>query len=648
MPFIPEKLRDETHRFIKVAENGKQPIEKGWVKTTNYSYKNKKLQEHLKNGGNYGVLGGHGNLVILDCDTKELVEIAETCLPETLTIETGSGGRHYYYKSKDLDKPLRLKDVGGKNVGDIQGMGKQVVGPTCIHPNGKKYRVIKDININKVTKQMLKGVFSEYLAKNGTTQKNQVNTFDETLSITRVVPTTGLKKRGEEYQGAHPVHGSDGGNNFTINPSKNVWFCFRHDIGGGPLSFIAIKEGIINCGDDLDGENFKKTLEIARDKYGLEMDNNFEKSVELMKKRGFRYDDGLWEKDGERYTILKNGTVERYYTLEEKQNKKIKMEIPKVSMLCPICGENDETCPHTREDIHKFFYKDAKQNQKKRWKMKESEQKENMDYAQELGFEMNPKKPGLMMKEEEVDGEPIYAYLDFRQDRKRPDPVNGVPWARYFDNDDDGKWRFVPTSLLDNIQSFKDYKDREVTHDEEAEEKEEILEEEASEIDEPVEAEKPEVLQASEVNFQVEETNLVPAGSGIVKPVVTPQEFKENWDNYRALRDSMIEQDDIVKIQGKPYLKKGFWRKIATAFNLSDEIIKEEKINVDDGFMWKIMVRTLAPNGRVATGVGVCDSRERNWAHPEHDVYATCHTRAKNRAISDLVGGGEVSAEEMM
>ena len=32
----------------------------------------------------------------------------------------------------------------------------------------------------------------------------------------------------------------------------------------------------------------------------------------------------------------------------------------------------------------------------------------------------------------------------------------------------------------------------------------------------------------------------------------------------------------------------------------------------------------------------------------EHDVYATAHTRAKNRAISDLVGGGEVSAEEML
>ena len=31
----------------------------------------------------------------------------------------------------------------------------------------------------------------------------------------------------------------------------------------------------------------------------------------------------------------------------------------------------------------------------------------------------------------------------------------------------------------------------------------------------------------------------------------------------------------------------------------------------------------------------------------EHDILATAETRAKNRAISDLVGGGSVSAEEI-
>jgi len=52
--------------------------------------------------------------------------------------------------------------------------------------------------------------------------------------------------------------------------------------------------------------------------------------------------------------------------------------------------------------------------------------------------------------------------------------------------------------------------------------------------------------------------------------------------------------------------------------------------------------------GRSSIGTAIASSREKDrWAHEEHDVYTLCHTRAKNRAIADLVGGGEVSAEEV-
>ena len=45
--------------------------------------------------------------------------------------------------------------------------------------------------------------------------------------------------------------------------------------------------------------------------------------------------------------------------------------------------------------------------------------------------------------------------------------------------------------------------------------------------------------------------------------------------------------------------------------------------------------------------VGSCASNERRFAHIDHDVRAIAHTRSKNRAVADLVGGGEVSAEEI-
>jgi len=41
-------------------------------------------------------------------------------------------------------------------------------------------------------------------------------------------------------------------------------------------------------------------------------------------------------------------------------------------------------------------------------------------------------------------------------------------------------------------------------------------------------------------------------------------------------------------------------------------------------------------------------SERKDWAHKEHDIFALGHTRAKNRAIADLVGGGEVTAEEVL
>jgi hypothetical protein len=45
------------------------------------------------------------------------------------------------------------------------------------------------------------------------------------------------------------------------------------------------------------------------------------------------------------------------------------------------------------------------------------------------------------------------------------------------------------------------------------------------------------------------------------------------------------------------------------------------------------------------------DGRHRRLKDPRevnrHNLIATAETRAKNRAISDLVGGGEVSAEEL-
>ena len=136
----------------------------------------------------------------------------------------------------------------------------------------------------------------------------------------------------------------------------------------------------------------------------------------------------------------------------------------------------------------------------------------------------------------------------------------------------------------------------------------------------------------------------------------------EFWDNYQELTKALLDESDY---QGTQFKKKSAWRKYATAFNLSDDIIKEEEIRDENQqiITSKIWVKCTAPNGRSTVGMGVCSifdkinkkdntqptnfELRKRFSNAEHDIPSTAHTRAKNRAISDMIGAGEVSAEEM-
>lgn len=133
-----------------------------------------------------------------------------------------------------------------------------------------------------------------------------------------------------------------------------------------------------------------------------------------------------------------------------------------------------------------------------------------------------------------------------------------------------------------------------------------------------------------------------------VAPLMTPEQAAAAWQLFLELKKRLLSSEDYVRIGDNDITKKSGFRKIAVAFNLSDRIVEQERTERDDGsFMWRVVAEAKAPNDRTCIGVGVCDSRERKFAHVEHDVYSTAHTRAKNRAISDMVAGGIVSFEEM-
>lgn len=286
---IPDALRNPDYRFILVREREKRAFEPDWQNTSNYQYDNQRLKAHLSVGGNYGIIGGHGGLIIIDADFPQVAEAVKENLPETLTVRTGrdGGGTHYYYDCPDLEVNIILKDettTGGNNLGTVMAKAKYVVGPNCIHPTGRPYRVVKDAAIAAVKAEQIRVALAEYLqtqtdqtAQESKEEAKRRGADLDTLRITDVVNTLGLKQlAGGAYQGPHPVHGSETGVNFKIDPDKNLWVCYRHMSGGSPIQWIAVQEGIISCDESksgsLRGSKFMDVLKVAQERYGLKVE----------------------------------------------------------------------------------------------------------------------------------------------------------------------------------------------------------------------------------------------------------------------------------------------------------------------------------------------------------------------------------------
>ena len=106
---------------------------------------------------NIGIATG-AELIVLDIDRKQGVDGFETlavlegrlgALPRTVTVETGGGGSHFYFR-----KPLQttIKNSAG-NLGpgiDVRGEGGYVVGVPSLHPNGRRYDWRSDCALDQI------------------------------------------------------------------------------------------------------------------------------------------------------------------------------------------------------------------------------------------------------------------------------------------------------------------------------------------------------------------------------------------------------------------------------------------------------------------------------------------------------------------
>ena len=273
LPTVPLELIDALRplglkRFIRVASHDKKAIDLKWPDSP-LALDDPLLGEWLAQGGNYGVVAGEG-LIIVDLDDPAL----STCIPETFTVQSGRGGLHLYYRSDITDNGML--DIDEKNVGNIQVNRKYVVGAGSIHKNGNQYQIKNNHAVEWISKAQLEEAFKDMISWAG------IEKFEATATkemqhldalITDIVPTKGLKRNGDDLQGPHPLHGSETGQNFHVNTVKNAWYCFRHNSGGGPLTYIAMAEGILKCEEckpgALKGAQFLEVAKIAEQKYKL-------------------------------------------------------------------------------------------------------------------------------------------------------------------------------------------------------------------------------------------------------------------------------------------------------------------------------------------------------------------------------------------
>lgn len=169
---------------------------------------------------------------------------------------------------------------------------------------------------------------------------------------------------------------------------------------------------------------------------------------------------------------------------------------------------------------------------------------------------------------------------------------------------------------------------------------------------------------------------------GILRPADSLDRIADAFKEYKRVCETILDKSDYQEYEGKPRKKKSAWRKLATAFNVSTCIVKEELERTETRHVLSASYTVCAYTGpksspyRQVEVVGYCDVNEKccpssrgekchkaawkghyccsngcdgrkHWTHPDHDVKSTAQTRASNRAIADLIGCGEVSAEEL-
>jgi putative DNA primase/helicase len=144
---VTETFRPLADRFSLIRLKGKEPVEKGWPR---YCHLKRSFDEiKFRPGDNAGIACGPASgVIVLDVDDE--APFREACqqegwtVPDTLTVRTGSGGRHHYFVYPEGEASYGNRSLKACGF-DIRGVGGVAVVPGSIHPDtGSVYEFEND------------------------------------------------------------------------------------------------------------------------------------------------------------------------------------------------------------------------------------------------------------------------------------------------------------------------------------------------------------------------------------------------------------------------------------------------------------------------------------------------------------------------
>lgn len=263
---IPEKLKIKGIKFVLLERGGKKPFQKEWQNKL-IEYDNEELINHIRNGGNYGVMGGGTQqLIIIDFDNQEVQDKVVPLLTPTFTVKTGSGKLHKYFFTDKTDS-FKIFDEQMNTLADIQGEGKQVVGAGSIHPNGNEYLVFDDREIAFIPYSEIQALMMQYDKKPQKEKKiydkPKVELEDSFLekiktevSIETVLNSFGINTSSNPC--SCPMHSSKGGHCLGFN--NETAHCFHCE---GSWNIFSLVKDMKKC-------DFREALEYLANLAGLE------------------------------------------------------------------------------------------------------------------------------------------------------------------------------------------------------------------------------------------------------------------------------------------------------------------------------------------------------------------------------------------